>query len=135
LLYVQYLKQVKMTNAINWFEIPVKDFDRAKSFYSTIMGGEITEVPMEDGMRYGVFPHDREKGVGGGIIAGNEQQNPSMGGVTVYLNGGEDLSAPLAKIEAAGGKIVMPKTAIGEDGFMAQFLDTEGNKLALHSLS
>lgn len=123
-----------MTNAINWFEIPVKDFDRAKTFYTTIMGEEITEVPMEAGMRYGVFPHDKDKGVGGGIIAANGQQNPSIDGVTIYLNGGEDLSAPLAKIEAAGGKVVLPKTAIGEDGFMAQFLDTEGNKLALHSL-
>ena len=124
-----------MTNAINWFEIPVKDFDRAKTFYSTIMGAEIAEVPMEDGMRYGVFPHDKDKGVGGGIISGNKDQKPSMDGATVYLNGGEDLSEPLAKIETAGGKIVMPKTAIGEDGFMAQFLDTEGNKVALHSLS
>jgi len=124
-----------MINAINWFEIPVKDFDRAKAFYTTIMDGEIAEVPMEGGMRYGVFPHDKDNGVGGGIIAGNEQQNPSMDGATVYLNGGEDLSAPLAKVEAAGGKIILPKTAIGEDGFMAQFLDTEGNKLALHSLN
>lgn len=124
-----------MTNAINWFEIPVKDFDRAQTFYSTIMGGEITEVPMEDGMRYGLFPHDTDNGVGGGIISGNQEQKPSMDGATVYLNGGEDLSTPLAKVEAAGGKIVMPKTAIGENGFMALFIDTEGNKLALHSLS
>lgn len=124
-----------MTNAINWFEIPVEDFDRAKTFYSTILGGEINEVPMDEGMRYGVFPHDKDKGVGGGIIAANGQQKPSTDGATVYLNGGEDLSIPLAKVESAGGKILMPKTAIGEDGFMAQFLDTEGNKLALHSLN
>lgn len=121
-----------MKNVISWFEIPSNDFDRAKKFYGTILNVEITDYPMPKG-KYGVFPYDQEnQGVGGAIIQ-MEGSNPSMDGTTVYLNGGEDLSGPLAKVEAAGGKIIMPKTQIGENGFMALFVDTEGNKLALHS--
>lgn len=72
-------------------------------------------------------------GVGGGIVQGDGFE-PSTKGTLVYLNGGEDLSVPLSKVENAGGKIIMPKTAIGANGFMAQFIDTEGNRIALHSM-
>lgn len=122
-----------MTNAVNWFEIPAKDFNRAKTFYSTVLGQEITDAPM-DGMKYAMFPCDMEKGVGGGIVE-MEGFNPSQEGTTVYLNGGDDLSNPLSRVEDAGGKVLMPKTAIGENGFIAQFLDTEGNKVAFHSMN
>ncbi len=123
-----------MTNAVNWFEIPVKDFNRAMTFYSTVLGEDVTEIPMPD-MKYGVLPYDRDKnGIGGAIIE-TSLQKPSTEGTTIYLNGGENLSTPLARVEKAGGKVVMPKTKIGENGFMALFLDTEGNKLALHSMS
>ena len=64
-----------------------------------------------------------------------EGSNPSTSGVTIYLNGGEDLSAPLARAEKAGANIIIPKTNIGENGFMAQFIDTEGNRIALHSMN
>lgn len=59
---------------------------------------------------------------------------PQKEGTLVYLNGGDDLAVPLEKIEKSGGKVLMPKTAIGENGFMAIFLDTEGNRVAFHSL-
>lgn len=121
-----------MINAINWFEIPVTDFARAKKFYETIMDGEIMEMPYPDG-HYGMLPSDMQTGVGGGIVQGAGYE-PSTKGCVVYLNGGEDLAIPLAKIEGAGGKIIMPKTAIGGNGFMAQFIDTEGNLIALHSM-
>ena len=123
-----------MTNAINWFEIPAKDFSRAKNFYTAVLETEITDMPMPD-VKYGIFKYDAEKnGVGGAIIEA-EGCNPSMDGVTVYLPGGDDLSVPLGRVEAAGGKIIMPKTNIGENGFMAQIIDTEGNRIALHSMS
>ncbi|MBL4710402.1 MAG: VOC family protein [Flavobacteriales bacterium] len=123
-----------MTNAVSWFEIPVKDFNRAQQFYSTLYGKDVVEMPMPDGTKYGVLPYDHENGgVGGGIIETKEQIETATNGLTVYLNGGDDLSTPLSKVEAAGGKIVMPKTSIGENGFMALFIDTEGNRLALHS--
>lgn len=123
-----------MTNAINWFEIPVKDFKRAKQFYSTLFGKEVEEMETPDGTKYGVLPYDPEKGgVGGGIMEVKDASEISDRGVIVYLNGGEDLSDPLSRVEKAGGKIVLGKTAIGENGFMAYFKDTEGNRLALHS--
>lgn len=124
-----------MKNAVNWFEIPVKNYDRAKLFYTNVLDTEITDHPMaEQNMKYGVFNYDREsQGVGGAIVEA-EGLTPSTKGCTLYLNGGDDLSIPLSRVEELGGKIVMPKTNIGDDGFIAQFTDTEGNKIALHSM-
>ncbi len=123
-----------MKNAINWFEIPVKNYERAKKFYSTILNIEITDHHMpEQNMKYGMFPYDKDNNcVGGGLIEA-EGQNPTTDGPTIYLNGGDDLSVSLNKVEAAGGKVLMPKTDIGENGFIAQFTDSEGNRMALHS--
>ena len=121
-----------MKNAINWFEIPVKNFSRAKAFYETIMGAPVMEMPHPH-YKYGMLPADMQNGVGGGIVEG-EGFEPSTKGALIYLNGGDDLSVALAKVEKAGGKILLPKTAIGANGFMAHLLDTEGNKIALHSM-
>lgn len=123
-----------MKNAVNWFEIPVKNYERAKQFYSTVMALEIKDHHMpEQNIKYGMFPYDADNnGVGGGLIEGNGQ-NPTTDGPTIYLNAGDDLNLALNKVEISGGKIMMPKTDIGENGFMAQFTDTEGNRIALHS--
>lgn len=120
-----------MKNALNWFEIPVTDFARAKRFYEQVLGGPVhTEVM--GGITMGFLPCDQGS-VGGAICAG-DQYRPSMDGTVVYLNGGDDLSAPLARVTTAGGKVIMPKTLITEEiGSMAFFVDTEGNKVALHS--
>jgi predicted enzyme related to lactoylglutathione lyase len=124
-----------MKNAINWFEITVSNYERAKKFYAEIMGVEITDHHMDDkNIKYGIFPYDMENGVGGALMQ-MEGMNPSMDGATIYLNGGDDLSTSLTKVENAGGKILIPKTSIGEDGFFAQFSDTEGNRIALHSMN
>ncbi len=123
-----------MKNAINWFEIPVIDFDRAKKFYSTLFGAEIIEYPVPD-TKYGVLPYEESSGgIGGAIVESKGEHTPSQNGALLYLNGGDDLSVPLSRVENAGGKIVLAKAAIGENGFMAHILDTEGNKLALHSM-
>ena len=122
-----------MKNAINWFEIPVKNFDRAKKFYETIMGVEINVMPHPQ-MKYGMFPCDTKNGGIGGAIVESEGYEPSSKGSLVYLNGGDDLSVPLAKVEKASGKIIMPKTSLGPNGFMAYFIDTEGNRVAFHSM-
>ncbi|TDW96191.1 VOC family protein [Dinghuibacter silviterrae] len=122
-----------MANAINWFEIPAKDFARAKSFYETVLGVEIMEMPHPT-MKYGMFPADMASGQVGGGLAQAEGYEPSATGTLVYLNGGDDLSVPLARVEAAGGKVVLPKTSIGENGFMAHFIDSEGNRVAFHSM-
>lgn len=124
-----------MKNALNWFEIPVTDFERAKTFYEALLQTKMDTMSMEAmGMTMAFFPADWEKGVGGGIALGPGYE-PSDKGTLVYLNGGEDLSVPLARVEEAGGRIVLPKTSLGSNGFMAQFIDTEGNRVALHSNS
>ena len=122
-----------MKNAINWFEIPVTDFERAQKFYSALFNTEVKEMDMPEG-RYGVLPYDQEGGgTGGGIIQHPNNGKPTHDGPTIYLNGGDDLSDPLSRVQGAGGTVIMPKTPIGPNGFMAQFIDTEGNRLALHS--
>lgn len=126
------IKKPDMKNSINWFEIPVTDFARAKKFYETIYAADIMEMPFPDG-KYGMLPCDMENGVGGGIVQGAGFE-PSTKGPLIYLNGGDDLSTPLSKVEKAGGKIVLAKTSIGQNGFMAHIIDTEGNKIALHSM-
>ena len=122
-----------MKNAINWFEIPVKNFDKAKKFYETILGTEL-HLMEAMGMKSAFFPAEMETGGIGGCIIQGQGYEPSANGTLVYLNGGDDLSVPLSKVEAAGGKIFLPKTAIGPNGFMAYFTDTEGNKVGLHSM-
>jgi uncharacterized protein len=119
-----------MDNAINWFEIPANDFDRAVKFYSNIMDVEM-QVSDANGMPYAMFPV--QEGVGGGIVK-HEGFTPSDKGPLVYLNGGDDLNTVLAKVEGAGGKVEMEKTKINDDyGYFAIFHDTEGNRMALHS--
>ena len=121
-----------MKNAINWFEIPVNNFSNAKTFYEAILGAEMQVMEMPE-MKSAFFPADLQNGIGGCIMEGQGYE-PSNKGSVIYLNGGDDLSVPLSKVEKAGGKIVMPKTAIGQNGFMAHFEDTEGNRVALHSM-
>ena len=123
---------MKNKNAVNWFEIPVKNLDRAKKFYETILGATMQSMEAM-GMKSVFFPADLQNGIGGCIIKGKGYE-PSNKGTVVYLNGGDDLSKALSKVEKAGGKVLLPKTSIGQNGFMAQFLDTEGNKVALHSM-
>ncbi len=121
-----------MAHAINWFEIPAKNFERAKAFYENVLGVKLM-MPFE-GMKYAIFPSNMQNNeVGGGLVE-EKGQEPSQTGTLVYLNGGEDLSVPLARVEGAGGKIILPKTSLGGNGFMAQFLDTEGNRVAFHSM-
>ncbi|NDC41636.1 MAG: VOC family protein [Chitinophagia bacterium] len=120
-----------MKNSVNWFEIPATNFERARAFYSQLFGVEIQIMPHPE-LKYGILPGEMPAGVTGGIVEGPGFE-PSDKGPLIYLNGGDDLSMPLSKIEAAGGKILLPKTSIGGNGFMAHFLDSEGNRMALHS--
>lgn len=118
-----------MSNAINWFEIPVKDFARAKKFYSEIFGNEMHEQTMGP-HQMGFFPGG---GVSGAIVKA-EGYVPSKEGMVIYLNGGDDLSAVLDKVEKAGGKVTEPKRMVTEEiGYIAFFTDTEGNRIGLHS--
>jgi predicted enzyme related to lactoylglutathione lyase len=120
-----------MANAINWFEIPVVDFGRAKKFYNTIFGFEMEEQKMGD-YTMGFFPSD-QSGVSGAICHG-EGYKPSAEGTLIYLNADGRIDEIIDRIEKAGGKVVMPKNLVTDDiGYIAYFTDTEGNKVALHS--
>ncbi|MBX7046119.1 MAG: VOC family protein [Ignavibacteria bacterium] len=119
-------------NALNWFEIPALDIDRAAKFYETIFSIQMPRMEMGGAMAF--FPADMEHGKVGGAVVQSPMHKPSADGAIIYLNGNPDLEIVLGKIEAAGGKIVMPKTKITDEiGYMAFFMDTEGNKVALHS--
>ena len=123
-----------MANVITWFEIPAKNFERACTFYGQVLGGDVHKMDSPRGLNYGFLPGFSQNEIGGAIVQG-EGYEPSPKGSVVYLNGGKDLSVALSKVEKAGGKIIMPKTSIGENGFMAHFTDTEGNRVALHSMA
>ena len=121
-----------LKNSINWFEIPVLDFDRAKLFYSMIYNYEMPDQMMGP-VRMGFFLVEKG-GIGGAIVYG-EGYVPSKEGSLVYLNGGKDLSVVLDRIENAGGKIISPKMKINDElGYIALFFDSEGNRVALHSM-
>ena len=122
-----------MKNALNWFEIPAKNFEALKGFYEAIFETtfQTAEMP-EMGSKMAFFPSDWTTGVGGSVISGPGHV-PAQNGSLVYLNRGKDLSAALARAEKAGATILLPKTAIGENGFVAQFIDPDGNRVAFHS--
>jgi len=123
-----------MANAINWFEIPAKDLDRACNFYSQVLGGDVHQQEI-GGFNMGFLPMNDQEGVGGALVQG-EGYEPSDSGALVYLNGGDDLSGPLNRVVSAGGSVIMPKTKISDEiGYYALFTDTEGNKLAFHSIN
>jgi predicted enzyme related to lactoylglutathione lyase len=125
-----------MKNAISWFELPAIDLERAQKFYETIL--DIRMIPLETPqIRMRMFPvEDPMTGIGGALALAPGFYTPSASdGPLVYLNANPDVQRVLDKIEAAGGTIVVPKTEISpEYGHMAVFTDTEGNRVALHSV-
>jgi uncharacterized protein len=122
------------TNALNWFEIAVKDISRAKKFYETVFEIEMAEMEMM-GMKMAMFPNDGISGKVGGAIVQSENHTPSSTGTIVYLNANPDLQKVLNRIEATGGTIIMPATLIDEQtGYMAIIADTEGNTVGLHAV-
>ena len=124
-------KKIEMKSHISIFEIPATDISRAIHFYQAILGVNIEKIEMPE-MEMGIFPYEEQMVTG--VIIKAEGYTPSADGVTIYLNGGDNLNTILDKIEKNGGKILMPKTAhADENGFFALFLDTEGNRLGLNS--
>ncbi len=120
-------------NSINWFEISVADMPRAKTFYETIFQISMNEMEMM-GQLMAFFPWENGSGKANGALVQGEMYVPSADGVKLYLNADPDLQVVLDRIPAAGGQIIMPKTGIGEgNGFMAFFIDSEGNVMGLHS--
>jgi uncharacterized protein len=125
-------EEMPMKHVVSWFEIPVTNIERAMTFYRTVVGADFQRMD-QGSMLYATFAVDPD-GITGALAQG-EGFVPSSQGTTVYL-AAADVSVPLSKVEAAGGKIVIPKTNIGENmGYFAQILDTEGNRVGLFSMS
>jgi predicted enzyme related to lactoylglutathione lyase len=123
----------KFKSAINWFEIPAIDFDRAVRFYSTIYAYALPTRDMGH-VRMGFFQHEPGNGSGGAIVSG-DGYSPSKIGVKLYLNAGNDLTTVLNRVIDAGGTIVQHKTLVSPDiGYIAVIDDTEGNRIYLHSM-
>jgi uncharacterized protein len=125
-----------MKNAISWFEIPTRDIDRAQQFYETIFGISMTVMDMPN-IKMRMFPlEDIQTQVGGALVdSGGFHQSSELLGPLIYLNANPDVQIVLDKVEAAGGKILVSTMEISpEHGSMAVFLDTEGNRIALHSV-
>ena len=121
------------TNALNWFEIPVTDMARAKHFYQVVFGIHMEDTDMP-GMQMSMFPYEMNSGKLSGALVKSDYHRPSKDGVVVYLNANPDMKEILERIETEHGEVVMPKTQISpEIGYMAFFIDSEGNRIALHS--
>jgi predicted enzyme related to lactoylglutathione lyase len=123
-------------NAISWFEIPTTDLDRAQKFYETIFATSLIPLDLQN-LRMRMFPIENQmSGIGGALCYNKDFYKPSStDGPLIYLNGNPDVQNVLDKVEAAGGKIMVPKTQVSpEYGYMAVIIDTEGNRIALHSI-
>ena len=123
-------------NAISWFEIPALNIDRAQKFYEEIF--QLKLAPLETAQfKMRMFPIDNPaEGIGGALVIAEGFYRPSeTEGVLIYLNANPDVQIVLDRVEEAGGKIIVPKTEISpEYGFMAVFIDSEGNRIGLHSV-
>jgi len=121
------------TNSLNWFEIPATDIKRAKKFYQAIFKIKMNEMDMM-GTKMAFFPWAEGSGKATGALCLSKMHKPSKtSGPIIYLNADPDLKTVLGRVTKAGGQVIMPKTSIGENGFMAFFIDSEGNRMALHS--
>lgn len=126
-----------MHNAINWFEIPCSDLDRAQTFYETVLGRSLRREDFGGGTM-AVFPHEKPA-TGGCLLTGapavSAAADPGQS-VRIYLDCMPSIDAVLARVPAAGGQVVAPKMALPAGlGFIAQLRDTEGNQIGLHAVA
>ena len=128
----------EQSNVITWFEIPVADTNRARKFYETILDIKMNTQYMEETKEEATFfPSipgiiQATSGRVTGALIKNERSKPSKEGSMVYLNAYPSIQTVIDKIESAGGKVIVPKTKIMA-GYISVFIDTEGNKIALHA--
>ena len=122
-----------MKNPVNYFEIPVWDIERAISFYEAVFGYTMKRTDI-DGHEMALFPINEEAEGISGALAKGESYTPSRKGLRLYFNTA-DIDETLKKVLEQGGKILYPKTSVGELGWVAEFEDIEGNCIALHSVT
>lgn len=122
-------------NLVGWFEIPVIDMDRAMKFYAEVFSVELQRNKL-DNLDMAWFPWEENgRGCSGSLVYNPEFYKPSAEGPLIYFTPRSgDLAIELGKVGAAGGKVLMPKKLISaEIGYMGMFLDSEGNRIAIHS--
>ncbi len=122
-------------NVVGWFEIPTEDMDRAVNFYETVFEFKLQREKVGE-LDMAWFPFNMEAyGSAGSLVFMPGFYKPSSDGVVIYLTANSgDLANELSRVEAAGGKVLMEKKQISEEhGFMGLFLDSEGNRIAMHS--
>ncbi len=120
-------------NAIHWFEIPVADIDRAQHFYETLFAQDLRREQMGP-QTLAVFPYEHGQGVGGALLHSSTAPKPGTEGPLVYLNASPSLDAVLSRAAELGAKVLLPKLELpGDIGFIAQIVDSEGNRVGLHS--
>lgn len=120
-----------MSNPVSWFEIGVKDLERAKKFYTEVFQIPMQFIDMPDAPMYMMGDGGDSIGSGGALVM-SKDNTPSTDGTIVYFNC-QDVAVEGGRVEAAGGQLLFPKLSIGEFGFISQFIDTEGNRIGLHS--
>jgi len=123
----------KKINIANWFEIPVKDLGRARKFYEKAFDVELSFEEMGN-IKMAMFPFAQDAPGAAGTLIQGPSYEPSHAGTVVYFSV-DDIDETLRRITANGGKTLLPKKSIGQYGFIAQYEDTEGNRLALHSMT
>jgi predicted enzyme related to lactoylglutathione lyase len=119
-------------SSIGWADVPARDLDRAIRFYSEVLG---VPVPKQEapGFALGIFPHDDKYGAGGCLFTSEEEQ-PVQQGILIYFSVEGRLDEAIAAVEANGGHMLKPRHSIAPHGFRAVILDSEGNRVALHSM-
>ncbi|MFL6679882.1 MAG: VOC family protein [Burkholderiaceae bacterium] len=122
-----------MSNTFVWVDIPVRDLDRAVTFYSAVVGRAVSKVG-GPGFAFGLFEHHGGE-VGGCLVASAEAGAPSLAGPLVYIDASDRLDAAVAAVKAHGGKVLKDKHSIAPNGFRAIVVDSEGNRVALHSMT
>ncbi len=118
-------------NPVCWFDIQVANIDRAKKFYESVFDVQFTDLPMEWG-RQSFFPFYHESPNISGALVEKKDMIPHPNATIVYFET-EDCITQEKRIEKAGGKVLQPKTNIGEFGYISIFIDSEGNTIGLHS--